>query len=162
RWGRRTLAEVLRAFNSREEGLTSEEAEARAVPVPTATGRDQLIGAFRNQLRTPIISILAGGACLTIVLGQPLNTALLGLTISIKMGVGIWQEREVGRAADELRRLTAGLARAWRDGVLRTLPSSEVVTGDILELCPGDRVAADARLLTGSGLEVAEAALTGE
>jgi calcium-translocating P-type ATPase len=162
RWGRRTLAEVLRAFNSREDGLTSEEAEARAVPGPMATGRDQFIAAFRNQLRTPIISILAGGACLTIVLGQPLNTALLGLTISINIAVGIWQEREVGRAADELRRLTAGVARAWRDGVLRTLPSSEVVTGDILELCPGDRIAADARLLAASGLEVAEAALTGE
>jgi cation-transporting ATPase I len=162
RWGRRKPADVLRAFNSSEEGLTSAEAETRKVPAAVLTGRDRLIVGLRNQLRTPIVSILAGGACLTIVLGQPLNTALLGLTISINVAVGVWQEREVGRAADELRRLTAGVARVWRDGLLRTLAPREVVPGDILELSPGDRVAADARLLSASGLEVAEAALTGE
>jgi magnesium-transporting ATPase (P-type) len=162
RWGRQPPADVLRAFNSTEEGITSLEADARKVPVPTATGRDQLITALRNQLRTPITTILAGGACLTIVLGQPLNTALLGLTISINVAVGVWQEREVGRAADELRRLTAGIARVWRDGRIQTLAPADIVPGDILQLSPGDRIAADARLLSASGLEVAEAALTGE
>jgi calcium-translocating P-type ATPase len=162
RWGRRKPAEVLRAFNSYEEGLTSVEAVARKVPVAALTGRDRLIVALRNQLRTPIISILAGGACATIVLGQPLNTALLGLTISINMAVGVWQEREVGRAADELRRMTAGVARVWRDGRIRALAPDDVVPGDILQLSTGDRIAADARLLSASGLEIAEAALTGE
>jgi calcium-translocating P-type ATPase len=162
RWGRRPVADVLRAFNSTEHGLTSLEAEARKLPVPALTSRDQVITAIRNQLRTPITSILAGGACLTVVLGQPLNTALLGLTISINLAVGVWQEREVGRAADELRRLTAGVARVWRDGRLRTLAPGDVVPGDILQLSPGDRIAADARLLSASGLEIAEAALTGE
>jgi hypothetical protein len=162
RWGRRKPAEVLRAFNSTEEGLTSAEADGRKIPVAASSGRDQLVTAIRNQLRTPIISILAGGACLTIVLGQPLNTALLGLTISINVAAGVWQEREVGRAADELRRLTAGVARVVRDGRVRTVASADVVPGDVLQLAPGDRVAADARLLSASGLEIAEAALTGE
>jgi calcium-translocating P-type ATPase len=162
RWGRRKPAEVLRAFNSLEEGLTSLEAEARKLPVAAATARDRLLIALRNQFRTPIISILAGGACLTLVLGQPLNTALLGLTISINVAVGVWQEREVGRAADELRRLTAGVARVWRDGQIQTLAPADVVPGDVLQLSPGERIAADARLLSASGLEIAEAALTGE
>jgi calcium-translocating P-type ATPase len=162
RWGRRTPGDVLRAFNSREQGLTSLEAEARSSPVAMVTGRDRLITAFRNQLRTPIISILAGGACLTIVLGQPLNTALLGLTVGINIAVGVWQEREVGRAADELRRLTAGVARVWRDGRISLVARTEVVPGDVLQLSPGERVAADARLLAASGLEIGEAALTGE
>jgi magnesium-transporting ATPase (P-type) len=162
RWGRRNITEVLRAFNSTEEGLTSLEAEARKIPVVASTGRDQLLTAIRNQLRTPIISILAGGACLTIVLGQPLNTALLGLTIGINVAAGVWQEREVGRAAAELRRLTAGVALVLRDGRPRAVATADVVPGDILLLAPGDRLPADDRLLSASGLEVAEAALTGE
>jgi cation-transporting P-type ATPase I len=162
RWGSRQPADVLRAFNSCEEGLTSVEADARRVPAAALSGRDRLIVALRNQLRTPIISILAGGACLTIVLGQPLNTALLGLTISINMAVGVWQEREVSRAADELRRLAAGVARVWRDGRIRSIAPCDVVPGDILQLAPGDRIVADARLISASGLEIAEAALTGE
>jgi hypothetical protein len=147
RWARRKVADVLRAFNTREDGLTSREADARKVPTVVATSRDQLLTAIRNQLRTPIISILAGGACLTIVLGQPLNTALLGLTISINVAAGVWQEREVGKAADELRRLTASAARVVRDGRPQTIAASEVVPGDILLLAPGDRLPADARLL---------------
>jgi calcium-translocating P-type ATPase len=162
RWGRRKSADVLRAFNSTEDGLTSLEADVRKVPVATSSSRDRLIAALGDQLRTPITSILAGGACLTIVLGQPLNTALLGITISINMAVGVWQEREVGRAADELRRLTAGVARVWRDGCVQTIAPGDVVPGDVLQLSPGDRITADARLLSASGLEIAEAALTGE
>jgi magnesium-transporting ATPase (P-type) len=162
RWGRRKVDDVLRAFNTTEDGLTSREADARKLPVPASTTRDQLLTAIRNQLRTPIISILTGGACLTIVLGQPLNTALLGLTIGVNVAAGVWQEREVGKAADELRRLNAGVARVLRDGVARTVATADVVPGDLLLLAPGDRLPADARLLSASGLEVAEAALTGE
>jgi calcium-translocating P-type ATPase len=162
RWGGRNVVDVFRAFNSTDAGLTTMEAEARRLPVASLTGRDQLLRSLGNQIRTPILSILAGGACLTIVLGQPLNTALLGLTISINVAVGVWQEREVGRAADELRRLTKGVARVWRDGCLHTLTPADVVPGDVLQLAPGERVAADARLFSSSGLEVAEAALTGE
>jgi cation-transporting P-type ATPase I len=43
-----------------------------------------------------------------------------------------------------------------------TIPANEVVTGDVLLLAPGDRIVADARVLSSQGLEVDEAALTGE
>ena len=42
------------------------------------------------------------------------------------------------------------------------IEASEVVPGDILVLAAGDAVAADARLVEGSALQLAEAALTGE
>jgi calcium-translocating P-type ATPase len=49
-----------------------------------------------------------------------------------------------------------------RDGHTATVPADEVVVGDVLLLAPGDRVAADARLISAQGLELDEAALTGE
>ena len=42
------------------------------------------------------------------------------------------------------------------------LPSNLLVPGDILLLGPGDRVAADGRMISTRGLEIDEAALTGE
>jgi magnesium-transporting ATPase (P-type) len=162
RWGRRSIDEVLRAFNTTADGLSSAEAFARR-PSTTASSRgDALLIALRNQLRAPITSILAAGAGLTLVLGQPLNTTLLALTTSINIAAGVWQEREVGKAADAIARLAAGSARVLRDGMVVTLPASQVVPGDVLVLSAGERVAADARLLTAAGLEIAEAALTGE
>jgi magnesium-transporting ATPase (P-type) len=162
RWGRHSPEEILRTLNTTADGLSSTEAAARrALGAPTAS-RDQLLLALRNQLRTPITSILAGGACLTLVLGQPLNSALLALTTSLNIAAGVWQEREIGKAAEALQQMSAGSARVQREGRLLTVSATEVVVGDILVLGAGDRVAADARLISASGLEVAEAALTGE
>jgi calcium-translocating P-type ATPase len=156
------LAEVLHAFSTRSDGLTTTEAVARRLPQASLEGGYQLLTAFRNQLRTPITGLLAGGAVLTLVLGQPLNTALISLTVSLNIAAGIWQEREVGKAAEALRQMSAGSCRVLRDGHSISLPPGELVPGDILLLAPGDRIAADARMLSSAGLEVDEAALTGE
>jgi calcium-translocating P-type ATPase len=161
RWGRLAAEEVQRAFDTREEGLTSEEAVGRR-PAAPAGGSDALLLALRNQVRAPITGILAGGAALTMVLSQPLNTTILGFTISMNLVAGVWQERQIGQAAEALQEMGAATARVTRDGQVMVLPASEVVPGDVLVLAAGDRVAADARLLSATGLEVAEAALTGE
>ncbi len=58
--------------------------------------------------------------------------------------------------------MSAATARVLRDGRPVSIPASDVVPGDVLVLVPGDRVAADARLLDTRNLEVDEAALTGE
>jgi calcium-translocating P-type ATPase len=162
RWGRRTIDEALRAFGTSLQGLDKEDALARRTPQEASSDREQLLAALRNQVRTPITALLTGGACITLVLGQPLNTVLLGLTITMNVTAGVWQERQVGKAAEALRRMSAASARVLRDGQVQTVPASEVVLGDVLVLSPGSRVAADARLVGASGLEVAEAALTGE
>jgi magnesium-transporting ATPase (P-type) len=162
RWGRREPEEVLRVFRTSADGLSIAEARTRLQPAAVAGQGSQLWAAVRNQLRTPIVSILAGGAGLTLVLGQPLNTALLGVSIGLNIAIGVWQEREIGRASDALKRLAAGTARVVRSGITVVVPDDEVVPGDVLVLTAGHRVPADARLLAASGLEVAEAALTGE
>jgi len=49
-----------------------------------------------------------------------------------------------------------------RDGKLATVPAADLVPGDVLVLGEGDAVAADARLISASSLQVQEASLTGE
>src|SRR5207302_8707475 len=106
--------------------------------------------------------ILAVAAGLSLVLGSPLDAALVATMIGVNAAVGTWQERQAGRAAEALEDLGTATARVLRDGAVVPVPASEVVPGDVLLLAPGDRVAADARLLSAHGLEVDEAALTGE
>ena len=162
RWGRLTVAEVLHAFTTSPTGLSDATARSRRVSGFSSAGSYAVLSALRNQLKAPVTSLLAGGDCLTLVLGQPLNTALLGLTISLNVVAGIWQEREVGKAADALRNMSAGSARVVRNNTAVTLPVPDLVPGDILLLGPGDRIAADARMIEATSLEIDEAALTGE
>jgi cation-transporting ATPase I len=162
RWGRRDLAGVLRALRSSEAGLTTAQAAARRQGVPRTIQRHEILAALRSQMDSPVNVVLVGGAGLALVLGDLLDAAILGVTIAVNLGVGVWQERQISRAAEALRHMGAATARVLRDGEAVTVSASEVVSGDILLLATGDRIAADARLIEASGLEVDEAVLTGE
>ena len=58
-------------------------------------------------------------------------------------------------AVAALQAVTAAKSTVLRDGALRTVPSSELVCGDILVLAEGDAIGADGRLLTATMLRVA-------
>jgi calcium-translocating P-type ATPase len=163
RWGRRSIANVLRTFKATETGLTTAEATRRRRMVPRSARRLELLTAVLDQLRSPVNGILTGGALLSLISGgAPLDIVIIGATVFINVAVGVWQERQAGKAVEALRSLGTARARVVRNGTTVTLPATAVVPGDVLLLAPGDRVAADARLLSVQGLEVDEAALTGE
>jgi len=52
--------------------------------------------------------------------------------------------------------------RAWRDGHAQEIDANQLVPGDIVFVEEGDQVAADCCLQQSSGLQVNNAALTGE
>ena len=162
RWGRRSVADTLAALHTTDAGLTAGEAAARRRAAPAPPRRHELLRAVLDQLRSPLTGILAAGAALSFVLGSPLDVALIGATVGVNVAVGTWQEQRAGQAAAALHQLGAATARVRRDGQAVTVPATDVVPGDILELASGDTVAADARLIAARNLEVDEAALTGE
>ncbi|PYM13456.1 MAG: magnesium-translocating P-type ATPase, partial [Candidatus Rokuibacteriota bacterium] len=66
------------------------------------------------------------------------------------------------QAAERLRDVVAPRASVLRDGQWVEIPRRELVCGDVIRLSAGDRVPADARLLSTRDLHVQQAALTGE
>jgi Ca2+-transporting ATPase len=89
--------------------------------------------------------------------------ALTILAIVILNGaLGFVQESRAEQAVAALKAMTAPTGRVVREGQLRTVPTAELVPGDLLALEEGDTIPADARVLESIVLRVAEAALTGE
>ena len=162
RWGRRGVEDALTALGTTSAGLTTAQALERRRAVPKPLRRSVVLDAIWDQLRSPLIGILAAGAGLSLFLGSPLDFGLIGATILANVAVGAWQERQAGQAAQALAQLGRVTATVVRDGAVTAIPAGEVVPGDILLLASGDRVAADARMLEAHALEVDEAALTGE
>jgi cation-transporting ATPase I len=162
RWGRQSRAAVIRALDSRHDGLSTEQAARRVHELPAAASENGFVTALADQIRSPLTGLLAGGAAVSLLFGATADVALIGAVILTNAAVGAWQEHAAGEAAQALERLGAASAQVQRDGSPRTIPAREVVTGDVLLLASGDRVAADARLLHCEGLEVDESALTGE
>lgn len=162
RWGRRDVAETLHLLRADEQGLSTNQARERWQKAPVFQQGSMLGKALLDQLRSPLIGILAAGAALSLWLGSTGDVVIIAATISANVVIGVWQEHKSNRVAATLQRIGTSQARVLRDNQAVTLSATEIVPGDILLLAPGDSIAADARVISSAGLEVDEAALTGE
>jgi calcium-translocating P-type ATPase len=162
RWGQMSAEDVLHLLHTSEEGLTNEEAAKRYQPAPVQTHHNQLLATLFDQINSPLIAIYAVGAGLSLFLGAIGDAVIIAATILANVALGVWQEHKANQVAETLERLGTSTARVLRDGHPVTIRATEVVSGDVLLLATGDHVAADARVLESQGLEVDEAALTGE
>jgi Ca2+-transporting ATPase len=115
-----------------------------------------------QQLLDPMILLLIGACCLTLLLGDYPDAAIIGFVVVANTAIGLIQERRAERALTALHTLSAPACRAIRSGVVQRLPSTELVPRDVILLEPGDVVPADAALLEAHGLTLNEAAMTGE
>ena len=86
---------------------------------------------------------------------------LLGF-VFVVMGITIYQEYKTERVLEALRDLTSPRALVLRDGMEQRIAGREVVRGDILILAEGDRVPADAVLVSCNDFAADESLLTGE
>lgn len=74
------------------------------------------------------------------------------------------ETRAKGRTSEAIRRLVrlqAKVAHVSRDGRIRDLPIGEIVSGDLVEVRPGERVPADGEVVEGRSF-VDESMITGE
>ncbi len=117
---------------------------------------------FLKQFQELVIWILIAAAVIAGSMGDWADTAAIVAIVLVNAIIGFLQEERAQKALEALRRLTAPMARVVRDGVVRPIPSKELVVGDRIELEAGDNVPADARIVEAFGLTVQESALTGE
>ncbi len=76
--------------------------------------------------------------------------------------IGVFQERKAEHSLEALRSLQTPEATVLRDGKRKTIPSCELVPGDIVCLETGNLIPADGRILSCHSLSTEESALTGE
>ncbi len=84
------------------------------------------------------------------------------VVIALNMLLAIFQQYRAQRKIESLKNLSPPTARVLRDGIKTEVLAETLVVGDILELSIGDKIPADARLISASNFSVNEASLTGE
>ena len=147
-------------------GLTSTEAARRLA----ADGANELAQDGRRRvwqiafevLREPMLLMLLAAGAIYISLGDLHEALLIVVLASASIVVTIVQEARSERVLDALRDLTSPRALVLRDGLQKRIPGREVVRGDLVLLNEGDRVPADATLISCQTLEADESLLTGE
>lgn len=113
-------------------------------------------------LLEPMFLLLIAGGVIYLLLGDVREALMLLSFVVVVMGITLYQQRKTERALEALRDLSSPRALVIRNGQQRRIAGREVVPEDILVLAEGDRVPADAPVLSTSNLLIDESLLTGE
>lgn len=129
--------------------------------LPSAVKRNVFVIAFAVA-REPMFLLLLASGLVYLVLGSLEEAAMLLGFVVVVMGITFYQERKTERALEALRNLSSPRALVIRDEKQKRIAGREVVRDDILVLSEGDRVSADAIIVSATNLQVDESLLTGE
>ncbi|MEE4286452.1 MAG: HAD-IC family P-type ATPase, partial [Mariniphaga sp.] len=165
-WHAKSYDDVIASVGGSEKGLTSDEAKKRFHKYgPNQIKRKRNDGPLTvlwRQINNPLIWVLIGSSTLAVLLGKITDGLVVLAVVVINTIIGFIQEFKAGKAIEALSEMIPENATVLRDGRKVSIPVSEIVPGDIVELEAGERVPADMRLIRQKNLTVEEAALTGE
>ncbi len=165
-WHTLSVDDSLEQLRSSANGLDTEEAQRRLAEV----GRNELteqggVSPWRilwGQLTSIMVVVLIIAGAIAAFLGDFEDTIVILALVVINTGIGFYQEYNAEKSMAALKQMAVPTVRARRNGVVQEMAAPELVPGDIVLLEAGNRIPADGRLIAGAGLQVQEAALTGE
>jgi Ca2+-transporting ATPase len=115
-----------------------------------------------DVLKEPMFLLLLACGAIYFVLGDRQEAIILLGFVVLVTAITLYQEQKTERALEALRDLSSPRALVVRDGKRTRIAGRDVVRGDLLVIAEGDRVPADAALLSCSHLSTDESLLTGE
>jgi P-type Ca2+ transporter type 2C len=147
-------------------GLKKEEAERRLLEEgPNELPSQKKRAALRillEILKEPMFLLLLACGTIYLLTGDIEEAILLLGFVFFVIAITFYQERKTERALEALRDLSSPRALVIRDGQKQRIAGRDTVRGDVILLSEGDRVPADAVLLSAVNFSVDESLLTGE
>ena len=166
-WYKYTIEECYTALKSSHNGLSSKEADARLKQhglnsIEKEKNTNALV-LFFHQFTNILSVILIIAVAISWFLGDILDAIVIAIAVCLNVIVGFIQEWKSQNSLSQLRKALIYRVKVLRDNEIQEIDSSRCVPGDILVLVAGDRVPADARVISVNGeCEVNESLLTGE
>ncbi len=158
--------ECLKELGSSLDGLSHKEAAERLTSygsnVLQIKPKESRLVAYLRQFKDPMVILLIVSAGLSFWLGDSRTAIVLIILILFNTTVGYLQEFKAEKVMESLEKLVISEAPVIRDGLKITVPTSEIVPGDMIYLEEGNAVPADLRLIEEDELSTNDFALTGE
>lgn len=161
----RTLSLLLQTVLGGLAGLSNEEAARRLQLHGSNVIRAHTVGSLRilrRQMRSPFLYVLVAAAVVSFALQEWADGVVVLAFVGINTVLAFVQEYRSEKSIQALQKFVVPTARVIRGGMLKTIPSAEVVVGDMVEVSPGDALPADIRWVEAQAIEMDESVLTGE
>eukprot|EP00002_Diphylleia_rotans_P018953 TRINITY_DN3664_c0_g1_i1.p1 TRINITY_DN3664_c0_g1~~TRINITY_DN3664_c0_g1_i1.p1 ORF type:complete len:668 (-),score=93.68 TRINITY_DN3664_c0_g1_i1:1014-3017(-) len=118
---------------------------------------------FTNEVKEPMILMLLAVGVLYAILGEWQDIITIFIVVIMVVFLEVHNEYKAKKAVGMLSSNTPKKTTVRRQySSCLPIDNKDIVPGDIMYLVPGQRIAADARLIHASSLQVDESSLTGE
>lgn len=154
-----TLSTSVQGLSESETAIRIKHYGFNELPEPA---RRSLFLRFTDQLTHFMALLLWVAGILAFISGTPELGWAIWAVIWINAGFSFWQEFQAEQALAALNKMLPAKAKVYRDGKLCEIAVREMVPGDVMELEEGDRISADARMVSAQSLYVDVSVLTGE
>ena len=165
-WHTLPTEKIFSELHSSEHGLATLESKQRLLEygenkLPEAKV-DGVFLIFLRQFQSPLIYILLIASIIVYLMGDVTDAIVIMVVLVFNAVIGAFQEGKARNTLLALKQFVETRAVVLRDGRELIVKDIEVVPGDIILLQEGEKVPADARLVSATNLKVDESALTGE
>ncbi len=167
----KSLKDIYADLSSSEKGLATSEVEKRI----NEYGKNEIVEAkpksaltiFLSQFNDMMIIILIIVAVIMGIYGllyshDYTDSIVIAVVVLLNAIMGFIQEEKAEVTLEGLKKYATSNCKTLRDGHISVVDSKELVPGDIIVLEAGDKIPADARIISETNLSVDESPLTGE
>lgn len=160
-----TIDDTYKHLEAGASGLSSEEAKKREGIFGKNVIKEEKTSKWKilfRQFNNFLVYILLIASLISLFTKEYTDFIVIIAIIIINGLIAFWQELKAETSLSALKELTEINNKVLRDGELKTIPSDELVPGDVLVFHEGEAVTADLRLISSQGLMIDESSLTGE
>lgn len=165
-WHLLESGKIIDLMGSSLQGLSKETVEIKRAAYGLNRLHEQkkqtIAKLLLNQFRDFMILLLVVAATVSWVLGDITDAIIILTIVLLNALLGFVQEYKAGRALNALRKMTTSVTLAIRGGQRISMPSAELVPGDIVLVEAGNVIPADLRLIEIHALQIDESSITGE
>ena len=162
----KTSEQVFASTNSSPTGLDDAGAQLRLKQygANTLESRRQVtpVLLFLNQFKSSIVIILLVATLFSAFVQDWTDAAIILAIVLGSALLSFYQEYSAGNAAEKLKAQVSVKAVVLRDGQEQSIPTENIVPGDVVLLSAGSLIPADGILLEAKDLFINQAVLTGE
>ena len=160
--------EIIHTLDTKKDGLSDAEVLKRRgeygknkLKEPEKTSA---ILRFLSQYNDPLNYLLIGAALIALAIkpDHPGDAIFIFIVLTANATFGYWQEGQAEQAMDALKQMAVSTCVVIRDGIEWSIPTPDLVPGDIVKLEEGLNVPADIRVIESYQCRIDESSLTGE
>ena len=166
-WFNKSITDIEKELHTNVlTGLSNAEAQKRLEQYGEnkllSSSKKNILQLFFSQINDVMIYILLIASLISAFMKEYSDSIIILIVIFINAIIGVAQEYKAEKSLQALKKLSTPKAIVKRDGIIKEIPSQEVVKGDIVILDAGRYLPADLRLFESVNLKINESAFTGE